>query len=96
MEEMNTMTEKKGPAWLIWVLVIVVVVLIVAFAMKKDDTVSETFDDIGDKIAECQASLSAWNEMHPEGSVLTDEEQDELAELLEECGEYVEAAQESL
>lgn len=82
--------------WATWILVIVVIILAVMLSRANNETVSDTFGDLGDNVEECRTRLAAWETAYPQGTSTSPAAEEELNDILDDCADVIEAASEEL
>ena len=72
------------------VLAIVAIVFAVLFFTKGNDKVSDTLEDVSNKLTECKDNIAEWQSKHSTATA-SDDAQKELSDILEDCNTAVEA-----
>ncbi len=77
-----------------WIFGIIAVILLILLVTKgPDGPVRDQFAEINARLASCRSDITAWNNAHPRGSVMTDDDWDERDALVERCLGDIEASQ---
>lgn len=77
-----------------WLFGIIALVLLVLLIMKgPNEPVQDLFNEINARLASCRSDIMVWNQAHPRGSVMIDDDWDERDALVERCFGNIEASQ---
>ncbi len=91
------MDSPNGYKWATWILLIVVIVLGIMYTKKSNETVSGTFGDLTQALADCRTDISAWKQEYPAGGTTTPEKAQEadaeLQDIFDKCMNAVQDAQ---
>ncbi len=68
-----------------WILAVIVVVLGIAFFMKGNEPVAETFDTISERITKCRVDLATWSAANPKTASTSAKAAAELDSIMEAC-----------
>lgn len=78
------------------ILGIVAVILLGVLFARKDETVSDTFTNINDRLANCRLDIAEWSEANSTNTTVTPEARENLDAILARCLEGVEESREQI
>ncbi len=90
------MEQNNTYKYLSVVLAIIAIVFAVLYFTKKSDTVTETFQDVSTKAAECRTKIADWQQMNGGKATTTEDAREDLMNILNDCQDTFQNSQERI